>query len=351
MIDKFGGVWLALTYDCQNKCKWCYASADLNAYRGRNLPEGKISPTLDLLQKLGVRKTTLIGGEPTLYKNLSILLEEHLKRDIKTGIVTNGRMLSNPEFSGMIKRLGVDHLTVSIEGYDSESQDALTQSPGSYNEAIKGIYVASEKGIKVTTNTVISRSSIDSLERIVDSLEDKPIDIFSFNVCGPCLTGEDNSEMVRPELVARSFENIYKYVKSKGKVARLVSPIPLCLFEEGIRRELFGRGLVSGGPCQLSSGRNFVVDYNGDILPCTHFSGFPVGNIFIEGGVVSYGEFIEMYNSPEGIPFKFRRKLNRTASDKCDSPKCEEPCTGGCPLIWKVFNPQEEIPGFSGALK
>ncbi len=350
MINKFNAVWLAVTYDCQNKCKWCYASSNMEAYRGRNLPQEKIAPTLDLLKELGVSRTTLIGGEPTIYKFLPTLLEEHQKRGIKAGLVTNGRRLKDKEFSGMIKKLGIESLTVSIEGYDSKSQDSLTQSPGSYEQAMEGIYVASSKGINVSTNTVISKSSVDNLEKIVDSLIDTPVKSLSFNVCGPCLTSEDNPEIINPSLAAKRFEEIYKYTKAKGKVARLVTPIPLCFFEEEIRTELASQKLIYGGPCQLAHGHNFVIDYNGDLIPCTHMSGFPMENIFTKEGVLSSEKFIERYNSPKGIPFQFRQKLNRTASEKCDSPNCNQPCSGGCPLIWKGFDPDKEIRGVSKLL-
>ena len=33
------------------------------------------------------------------------------------------------------------------------------------------------------------------------------------------------------------------------------------------------------GRCQIVPGNTFVLDYNGDVLPCTHFSGFSFFNI------------------------------------------------------------------------
>ncbi|MBC8435021.1 SPASM domain-containing protein [archaeon] len=151
--------------------------------------------------------------------------------------------------------------------------------------------------------------------------------------------------MIKPFYAPKKFEEIYKHAKSRGKIIGLVTPMPLCFFEEDFREELVKNRSLHGGPCQLSSGSNFVVDYNGDILPCTHMTGFPVGNIFTNENVLKKENFLEMYNSPEEIPSKFREKMSRTASTKCDAPKCDQSCTGGCPLIWKVFDPEEEIPG------
>jgi radical SAM protein with 4Fe4S-binding SPASM domain len=121
--------------------------------------------------------------------------------------------------------------------------------------------------------------------------------------------------------------------------------VPICLFDYEIREELLSNRLISGGPCQLSHGKNFVIDYNGDVVPCTHMTGFPMANIFTNNGVFSKKEFLETYNSKDEIPFKFREKLNRAASKKCNSPNCDQPCSGGCPLIWTFFNPDKEIKG------
>jgi radical SAM protein with 4Fe4S-binding SPASM domain len=338
---------MSITYKCNNRCEWCYASSN-EPQEVKELDRNRISPVLNLLKNLGIKRTILIGGEPTMFPYLKEVLEGHKDVGLKTGMVTNGRKLSQRDFSKMVKNRGIDSLTVSIEGHNSQSHDKITQVSGSYSEAIKGIYVANEEGIKVSTNTVITRKNHTGLERIADSLIELPIESIGFNVCGPCFGGaKDNSLMMPPQISSEAFQRVYDYIKSQsGKRSRLITPTPLCLFDEEHQEEFKKYGIVRGGPCQVSSGRNFVVDYNGDIVPCTHLTGYPLFNIYkFSKEVMSKEEFIESMNNPNLIPYKFRKIMNRNASKKCDDGRCDEPCSGGCPLFWSVFDPEKEIKG------
>lgn len=343
MVNNFNVSWIALTYNCNNGCSWCYSGSNTLSSR-KVLEKDRIEPVMRLLDELDVKRTILIGGEPTIYPYLSEVLEEHRLRRIPTGMVTNGRKLANPDFCGFLKDSGIDSLTVSVLGYNAETHDRATNRHGSYTEAIKGIREASKKGIRVSTNSVITKENHLQLERIIDSLSEEPIFSISFNACGPCLTEkENNNYLLNPSSTAKSFERSYQYAKSKGIKIRLVTPLPLCSFEKETRKEFKEKKIVTGGPCQLSHGRNFIIDCNGDVLPCTHMVGFPLFNIFGNDKVISSEEFVENYN--QGVPISFREKMQRNASRKCDEGFCSEPCAGGCPLLWSVFNPEKEIRG------
>ncbi|MBU2576138.1 MAG: radical SAM protein [Nanoarchaeota archaeon] len=351
MVNKFSVAWLSLTYKCNNQCGWCYASSN-SPQENKELPRDKISPILHLLKDLKIKRTILIGGEPTVYPYLKEVLEEHQIQDINTGMVTNGRKLAKREFSKILKDHGVNSLTVSIEGYDPSSHDEVTQVSGSYEESINGIYTAANEGIKVSTNTVITRRNYSNLEKISKSLMDLPIEHLGFNICGPCFGSTDNSSIINPKLAARAFQDTYDYIKlNSNKRIKLVTPMPLCFFNEEHREEFKNQRIIRGGPCQLASGSNFVIDYNGDIIPCTHLTGYPLFNIYKENGeLYSRDKFLESVNNPDGIPYRFREIMSKNASEKCDDGNCDEPCSGGCPLVWSVFDPAKEIKGIDASI-
>ncbi len=170
----------------------------------------------------------------------------------------------------------------------------------------------------------------------------------TFNICGVCLgSSENNSYTISPSHGIKAFEQTYKYFKTKNKNVKLklISPVPLCNLDYNILEELKETNSVKG-TCHIFGGRNFVLDYNGDILPCTHFTGFPMFNVFSEKGIMNVKEFLQEYNNPENIGNKFRERLKYYPSAKC-SKGCEERCTGGCPLFWSKYNPTKEIKGFS----
>lgn len=351
MVNKFSVAWLSLTYKCNNRCGWCYASSNL-PQEDKELPRNKISPILHLLKDLGVKRTILIGGEPTIYSYLEKVLEEHKAHRLPTGMVTNGRKLAKKEFSKMLKENGINSLTVSIEGYDVPSHDEVTQVSGSYKESINGIYTATNEGIKVSTNTVITRGNYSDLEKISKSLIVLPIEHLGFNVCGPCFGSTDNSNILNPSLAAKAFQDTYDFIQSNSnKKVKLVTPMPLCFFDEEHRMEFKNKRIVRGGPCQLASGSNFVIDYNGDVIPCTHLTGYPLFNLYKKNEeLYSKEEFLESVNDLKGIPHNFRELMSKNASEKCDDGNCNEPCSGGCPLVWSIFDPAKEIKGIEASI-
>lgn len=344
-ISNFETIWISLTYNCNNKCKWCYSSSNLEEYKKRQLDTNKEDAILLLMKDLGVKNIRLIGGEPTIYPNIIGVTEKIVKYGMRPSIVTNGRRFANFEFARDIKNAGMAYASFSIEGYNSEIHEEGTQVKGSFNETLKGLENAIKVNIGTATNTTITKDNIESLEKIIDLLVGGP-ELITFNICGPCLRTDSNaSNAISPKEGAKAFERIYLYAKDKAVKVKLVTPTPVCNIDYGVLQEM-KRDKALSGRCQMVPGRNFVVDYNGDVLPCTHFSGFPLFNIFEQGKIMSDEEFLEEYNNEYGMAYKLREKVRHFPSEKC-TDGCDEFCTGGCPIFWTKFDPDEQIKGLN----
>jgi radical SAM protein with 4Fe4S-binding SPASM domain len=342
MLQKFNTAWLVPTYNCNNMCSWCYANSN-HLIEKQTLNEKHEEGIINLLGSLGVKRTILIGGEPTLYKNLFGLLDKFGKTKINVGLVSNGRKLKDYEFAKGLRDHGLKGISISFGSYCSEIQDKFTGIDGSFNESITGLKNALSVGLKVSSNTVITKDNVGDLEKIVNLLGDK-VETMTWNFCGVCLSEDSNNKSILPPKdTARAFERIYDYTQKKGIKIKLVTPMPFCIFDKPYLEQFKKEEVIAGGPCQLSHGKNFVIEYNGNILPCTHFMDFPMMNIFRDEKVISGEEFVKEYFSPNEIPFKFRDKISKFPSSNCEDDSCKEPCTGGCPLIWKIFKPEEVI--------
>lgn len=341
MINNFKTVRLVTTYGCNNKCNWCYARPD-DLTMTKVFPRKKIKSTLIMLKQLGVQKTVLIGGEPTLYPYLFELLDEHKRQKIKTVMVTNGRWLADGRFSKELAKKGVHAVSISIEGFDSKTHDETTCVDGSYQETLEGIDAANEAGMVVFTNSVITRRNYLHLEKIIDSLRVLPVKQIRFSICGPCFGDNTNNlSVLSPRIASRYFENAYRYGKYKGLGIKLLTPIPLCHFDKD--SEVFkAEGVIRGGPCQLISGKMFVLDCNGDILPCAHLTGHPYFNMWSDITNLSSQEFLSKYNLHKNIHKNIAYKLKKLKKI-CKNRDCSENCSGGCPLFWTYFSPRQEI--------
>lgn len=339
-MEQFNTTWMSLTYNCNNKCKWCYAASNFQDNGLKSFNSEKEQETINLLSELGIKKIILIGGEPTLYKNIYSILDKTLNKGIPTGMVTNGRRLKDINFTRELKKRGLDYVTISVEGANAFEHDSITQIQGSYNDTIKGIKNSLSEGINISTNTVISSENINGLEGIISSLKKVGVKEMGFNICGVCVSEEDNnSYIINPKKASNAFAEVYKKFKDEKIKLKLITPVPFCFFDKEMLKEFVEKDIISGGPCQLVHGRNFVIDYNGDIVPCTHLTGFPLFNLFQDEKIITKEDFISLYNQ-ESIS-KLRKEIGRYPSEKCDS--CDESCSGGCPLFWMKFKPEEEI--------
>jgi radical SAM protein with 4Fe4S-binding SPASM domain len=337
----FSTAWLVLTYRCNNRCLWCYAASNHAAGAGlKTWPAEHEDGAVRLLAGLKVPRVILIGGEPTLYPNLEGLVKKLAGAGIRPGLVTNGRMLRNKALARRLAESGLAYATFSIEGSRGEAHDAITQVSGSLAEAVEGLQNAREAGIKVSTNTIISSRTCADLEQIADLLIANGVNNLTYNICGVCMHEQSNNALLmQPREAIKAFERVRIYATSRGAKVRLVTPMPLCNFKPSGVSGLVERGIVAKGPCQLAHGRGFVLDCNGDVLPCTHLTGCAFFNVFEKGRVLGRDEFLRRYRSK--FACQFRKKIARYPSKKCSG--CRLQCGGGCPIYWTLFNPEEQI--------
>jgi len=341
---KFRSAWLSITYDCNNRCIWCYSNSSSNETRKNTMSKEMLNSSRKLLKDLGIEKITLIGGEPTMYKGIEEIVATSKEMGFNVGMVSNGRKFSSKKFTKKIKESSLDRLTISIEGSNREMHDKITQVPGSFEQSIRGIDNCHELGIPIATESTVSYINQEDLPSLVRFLKSKSIGMASFNVCGPCLTKEHNFT-VQPKDASDLLAKIYKTSKEVGLKITIVTPQPLCNFDQELIEDIL-KNKAMNTRCYSFYGRGFVVDFNGDILPCVHYSGFPFFNIKRNGDYISKDEFLEEFFSEGKTADKFRKKLWNYPSTKCAKDQdYGAKCLGGCPLFWFKFDPEEQIKG------
>lgn len=342
MIE-FSTVWFPLQYTCNNKCSWCYAPSKITSSKEKRFDNKKENDFINLIDKLNVKKVILIGGEPSIYPNLERIIGKISKKGIRASMVTNGRKLSDYGFVQRIGDAGLTSLTVSIEGSSTEIHDSITKVSGSFYQTIQGIDNSLKYGFPTCTETTICNENEKDLENIVNLLEGRNLSHRLFNICGPCISNlKDSTYTIPLSKGAKLFERVYKSAKRKN--VRLVTPVPICNLDQEMYKEMKKNKAISHG-CHILFGTNFVLDANGDILPCVHFSNYPIFNVYEEGEIMSPERFRDLWENPKETNQQFRRVLRRYPSKKCSEGNCWNPCTGGCSVFWLKYNPEKEIRG------
>jgi len=153
---------LKLGFACNNNCFSCP-----QAHRRHlgNLTTGQVKSLLDAGRGNGCTQVVLTGGEPTVRPDiLEVIAYARAVGYEDAQLQSNGRMLSYRDFCEKLLGAGATSFMLGIHGPKPEVHDSLTQSPGSFEQAVQGVknlVKLREKyfiGI-ISVNSVISKIS------------------------------------------------------------------------------------------------------------------------------------------------------------------------------------------------
>jgi radical SAM protein with 4Fe4S-binding SPASM domain len=314
---------IALTYRCQNRCTFCYASAP---DRGLEVPEmttGEVKRILDVIvEDARVPTVSFTGGEPTLRPDLPELIAYAKSRRLRTNLITNGIRCGANGYVDKLAAAGLDSAQVSLEAAAPEVHDAVVGRPGAWKRTVQGIRNLKAAGIHVHTNTTINSLNRDHLLDLIDFLAEMEQPYLSMNMVirtggavGSMEIGyEEIGDLVVP-LKERANEHGMRFV--------WYSPVPLCLFNP------VAHGLGSQS-CSAADGL-FSIAPDGSVLPCSSFEQ-GIGNLLHE-------PFDTIWNRRAAKYWRHKDFLPPGCRD-CEFAAL---CCAACPLYWDERGNFDEI--------
>lgn len=150
-------------YFCNNKCIFCCNEDRRKTVRDKSTAE--IKQDMILARERGSDYIELIGGEPTIRRDILELLKFAKQTGFKTIMFsTNGRMFSYKSFAKKLIDAGLNHVVFSIHGHNAKLHDSLTQVKGSFSQLIRGINNVRELGFEnIGSNTIIIKQNYKNL--------------------------------------------------------------------------------------------------------------------------------------------------------------------------------------------
>jgi radical SAM protein with 4Fe4S-binding SPASM domain len=120
------------------------------------------------MAELGVRETTLIGGEAYLREDWLEIVRELKRFGISPTMTTGGRGIT-AERAAQAKAAGMDSVSVSIDGTEA-THDRLRGVTGSHRSALQAMRHLRDAGVRVATNTQINRLSMPELPEVLETI-------------------------------------------------------------------------------------------------------------------------------------------------------------------------------------
>ena len=224
---------VTIGFRCNNRCLSCMLRDVMDRLRPVSLE--KYRPILDETIREGrLNSLILSGAEVTLEEDLPRYMElaKNLNYFRHIRIQTNGRRLADYEYARTLKEAGLDEAFVSVYGPNSTIHESLTRVPGSFKETMQGIRNLNELGIRIITNTVITRLNYPYLADIAASLSAIPrIDRMEFWNYWPMGGTDPHDLLVANETLSPSLAKTVAKARQMNR-AILFKNIPECVLGE-----------------------------------------------------------------------------------------------------------------------
>ena len=134
---------IAIWNRCNSHCVMCTNPKDYQE------EENSSQYTFESLKKRWLNRDidpdddlSLTGGEPTIHPDFFNILKWFRNNYPQNRIViaSNGRMFSYENFTKRCLQMNDMGIEIAIHGWDAKSHDAITRTPGSFKQTVKGIH-------------------------------------------------------------------------------------------------------------------------------------------------------------------------------------------------------------------
>ncbi len=300
---------LALTYRCDNACPHCYVA------RPPDYPEMDTAAwraVLDRVWEVSIPHVCFTGGEATLRDDLVELVAYAEGLGLVTGLLTNGRRLSDAGLVRALVEAGLDHVQITLESHAEEVHDGMVGAVGAWRETVQGVRNVLAAGLYATTNTTLTRENVPGIVETVAFIASLGVPTFSCN----SLIYAGRGSTVGTGFREGELEPILERVRAAADAhdLRLVwyTPTQYCALSP-LQLEL-------GVKACTAALYNMCVEPDGAVIPCQSYYE-PLGYILRDS-------WESIWNHDLALTLRERRYV----PDKCRACPELSICGGGCPL-------------------
>lgn len=160
---------IVTTLQCNSNCFMCPCSENSRKTSGLS----SLNEMKELIRYIPRTAPflTITGGEPTLLKDDFFGLLKLLQYDFDETrflLLTNGRAFADYNFTKQFVNCIPNNIRVGIPiyGYNEKTHDIITQTEGSFKQAVIGIHNLLHYNIETEIRIVLTQQNIDNMEKI-----------------------------------------------------------------------------------------------------------------------------------------------------------------------------------------
>ena len=124
---------------------------------------------MDDLKAFRVPVLILSGGEPLMRRDIFEISERAKAMKFYVGLSSNGTLVDAP-LADRIRDVGYDYVGISLDGI-GDTHDRFRRKVGAYDEALGGLRLLRDRGIKVGVRFTMTEDNAAELPRMLDLVE------------------------------------------------------------------------------------------------------------------------------------------------------------------------------------
>ena len=160
---------------CNLCCEHCYSISADRDFPGE-LSRQKVFSVMDDLKRFGVPVLILSGGEPLIRTDIFDIAARAKRMGFYVGLSTNGTMIDERKAADLAQT-GIDYVGISLDGNEA-THDRFRRKAGAYGEALNGIRLCRDAGLKVGIRFTLTQGNASELPDILGLLDAERIGKF-----------------------------------------------------------------------------------------------------------------------------------------------------------------------------
>lgn len=156
---------IQLGHMCNNRCVFCVSGQRTAMREAFALEADPILRAIREQYASGMRKLTILGGEPTIQPEFINILRESVKMGFEEIVIfTNGVKTARLSFLDEVLALGGNFtFRFSFQGANREAHERTTRKEGSFKRLVDSLANAQLRGQRITVNMCVVRSNFESV--------------------------------------------------------------------------------------------------------------------------------------------------------------------------------------------
>lgn len=334
--------WLTVNRACNLRCQWCYSQGTRFDSK-QSMSLALATRLLSFIEELKIVNVQILGGEPTYWPHLLELNQIAKKKSIETAIITNAMRFADDKFWSKYKEHPNSSIGISVKA--ANPKDLLDVAKSHKFDKLR---IGLRRAISLPQSSVSVTHNVFYVGKLPE-LAKFVFDLGAFHLrIDFCQTIFEAGEAVNKFMI-ESKEIVSEILECYGELMDISNGkllfgmnMPLCLWPVDFIKTLIERKQINT-VCHVIKRRGLVFGIDGQILMCNALFDFPLGKL--EKDFDNANSIMNLLNRPDIL--SYYDKISSYPSSQCQNCGIYDWCGGGCPLKWAIYNPQEEIPGFS----